>query len=106
MAEGSSRHSVPFLDATVTAMGTTTYESTMLMPPFITDNTGTSSQGFFCTKPVSMRQQITISSSSSSSYVAGLSTFSHSLYVAASLPIRCTHTVLSPHPLASIAPER
>ena len=35
-------------------MGTTTYESTMLMPPFITDNTGTSSQGLFCTKPVSM----------------------------------------------------
>ena len=86
VAEGSgSSHSVPLLDAM--AMGTTTSESALVMPPFIPNNTGTFNQYNF-TQPVSMPQLITIPSSYSPSSAAGHSTFSHALYVAASLPIR------------------
>ena len=76
MASGSgSSHSVPLLDATAT--GATTLA---MPPPFFADNTGAfGRREYFFTQPVSMRQLIIITSSYSSSYVAGLSTFSHAL---------------------------
>ena len=79
MAEGSSGHSAPLLDASVTAMGTTTSDPTMYMPPFITNNTGAISQDYTFTQPVSMPQLITITCSYSSSHVAGIPTFPHAL---------------------------
>jgi hypothetical protein len=76
VAEGSSSHSVPLLDAT--ALATTTSESAMVVPSFFSDNTGAFSQGYLFTQPVSMRQLITISTCYTS-YAAGLSPFSHTL---------------------------
>ena len=77
MVEGSgSSYSVPLLDATAT--GATTSESVMTTP-FFADNTGTFCQESFFTQPVSMRQLITITSSHSSFYVAGIFTFPHAL---------------------------
>ena len=77
MAEGSSGRSVPLLDATMG--GTTTSESTMAMPPFITENTGAFGQVYPFAQPVSLPQLITITSSYPSSYVAGIPTFPHAL---------------------------